>query len=247
MVISNALAIGFYVLLISVTIVLTIVAFKYYRSWLKSAIEPFLQVLLLISLSATVLLIITVIGIIVANESFYLLHTVQLIIAGSIVGLSVFMTIIIDRWSKRISTVNNKDNDVPSSILYLNLLGQAFKGEAGYMAAYYLGRGLAERIQYSHKSIKSIVNSFSVLTGLMQIAPDDLRNETIIVVDSKYVTDKFVADLITHFVRGYWEGIITRIRNRETRCSFRQLFTNNHFEIYIKPLKNNEKIESLNY
>lgn len=246
MTILDMLTIGFYVLLVSVAVVLSVVAFKYYKSWLKSAVEPFLQVLLLISFSATILLIITVIGAITANESLHLLHTVQLIIAGSIVGLSVFVIIIMDRWSKRISTINSK-NDTPSSVLYLNLLGQAFKGEAGYMAAYYLGRGLAEQIQYSHKSIKSIVNSFSMLTGMMQIAPEDLRNETIIIVDSKYITDKFIADLITHFVRGYWEGIITRIRNRETRCSVRQLFTNNHFEIYIKPLKNNEKIENLNY
>jgi|GEM_PF-2446645 len=247
MAISDVLTIGFYILLISIAIVLTIIAFRYYKSWLRSVVEPFLQILLLISLSATILLIITIIGITTSNESYHLLHLIQLIITGSIIGLSVFMSIIVDRWSKRISTINNKDESIPSSILYLNLLGQAFKGEAGYMAAYYLGRSLAEQIQRSQRSIKSITKSFSMLTGIIQIAPEDLRNETIIIIDSQYVTDKFTADLITHFARGYWESVITKIRNKETRCSVKQLFTNNHFEIHIKPLKSNEKIENLNY
>ncbi len=246
MTISDTLIIGFYILLIGASAMLIVIAFKYYRSWLKSIVGPFLQVLFLITLSTFILLTITIIGIIVNGYLFIFLHIVQLIIIGSIISLSILMMIMMNKWSKRISTIN-KENSMPSLILYLSLIGQAFKGEAGYMAAYYLGRGLADYVQRSQRSIKSIINSFSMLTGIMQVAPEDLRNETVVIVDSKYITDKIIADLITHFVKGYWEGIVTKIRNRETKCSVRQIFTNNHFEVYVKPLRSNDKIENIAY
>lgn len=235
---------GFYVLVMGISFVLVFVTFKYYKSWLRHSVEPLLQPLILISLSAIILLVITIIGIVTDNMNSF--HIIQLIITGAIIALASITAVILDRWLKRMSIIKKKDTSMPSIILYLILLSQTFKGETGYLTSYYLGRSLSDYIQNSKRSIKSVTTLFSSLTGIVQIAPDDIREETVIITDSKYINDKTIADLITYFARGYWEGVLTKIRGKETRCLVRQNFTDNYFEIYLKPTKNNNEVNANN-
>ena len=232
---------GFYILLVGISIVLAVVTFKYYKLWLRHAVEPILQPLVLISFAATILLIITIIGVINGVSYSFSFYFIQLMIMGAIVGLSSITMLMMNKWFKRMSMIKKKDDPTPSLILYLNLLGQTFKGESGYLTAYYLGRGMSEYVQTSKRSIKSIATLFSSLTGIMQIVPEDIREETAIIIDSKYINDKIIANMITYFAKGYWEGILTKIKGKDTRCTVRQNFTDNYFEIYLKPTKNNSE------